>query len=89
MNVKPTRLENVMERRVGNDRMLYDAAGRAVHVLNETALFVWQRCDGEHSVQDIISEAASVYTISTDKIQGDIEECMAALRSKGLLKASN
>ncbi len=86
MDVNPTRREDVMERRVGNDHMLYDATGRAVHILNETALFVWRRCDGDHAVQDIVSEAASVYGIRKEIALADIEECLAALRDKALLK---
>ncbi|MGO9530798.1 MAG: PqqD family protein [Syntrophobacteraceae bacterium] len=89
MAVNPTRREDVMERRVGKDHMLYDATGRAVHLLNETALFVWERCDGDHAVQDIISEAESVYKVSKEQIQADVEECLAALRIKALLKDSN
>jgi len=89
MAVNPTRREDVLERPVGNDHMLYDAAGRAVHLLNETAFFVWQRCDGGCTVEDIISEAAAVYKVSGEQIQADIEQCLAALRDKSLLKDSN
>jgi hypothetical protein len=89
MEINPHRREDVMERRVGSDHMLYDATGRAVHVINETALFVWKRCDGDNAVEDIISEAVSVYKISRETAQADIEECLAALRSKALLKDSN
>ena len=60
-----------------------------MHLLNETALFVWERCDGDHAVQDIISEAGSVYKGSKEQIQADVEECLAALRIKALLKDSN
>ena len=89
MALNPTCREDVMERRVGNDHMLYDATGRAVHLLNATALFVWRRCDGSHAVQDIIGEAASVYNVTREQIQADIEECLAAFHNKALLKDSN
>jgi len=86
MAENPIRRNDLMERQVGTDYMLYDVTGRAVHLMNQTAFFVWERCDGDHAVQDIINEAASLYEISGEKIEADIQECLAALRHKSLLK---
>jgi hypothetical protein len=47
---------------------------------------VWQRCDGDHTVLDIIKEAESRYKVSWEQIQADVDECIAALRVRALLK---
>lgn len=39
-----------------NELLVYDLKNSSAFCLNETAAFVWQRCDGENSVTDIKNE---------------------------------
>jgi len=66
--------------------MLYDSLGRAVHVLNETAYFIWQRCDGQHTIKEIIQEASSICKVPEEEVRTDIGDCVSTFREKGLLK---
>ena len=79
------RAEGIKERPVGEELMLYDVTGRTVHVLNETAAFVWQRCDGHNTVDDIVNAAVKEYSISEADARVDIEECIGALTACGAL----
>jgi len=51
-------------RQVGVDLVLYDSAGREVHVLNSSAAKVFELCDGSHTLE----EMAKVLTESFDGI---------------------
>jgi hypothetical protein len=75
-----------MAREVGGELMLYDATGKVVHVLNDTARFVWERCDGKHSADDILVEAQKAYDASADAARADIHECLATFRKLSLLR---
>lgn len=86
MNENPIRREEVMERQIRNEHMLYDAVRKVVHVLNETAYFIWERCDGQHTIEDIVREASSASGKAEDFIRADVEQCMAVFREKGLLQ---
>ena len=86
MNENLVHRKEIMEREVGKEHMLYDALGKVVHVLNETAFFVWQRCDGKHTTQDIVREVCSLSGTAEDLVRGDVEQCMATFREKGLLQ---
>jgi len=75
-----------MERQVADEHMLYDAVGRMVHVLNESAYFIWKRCDGRHTLEDIVKEASSQDGTDQKIIRADVDECMTLFREKGLLQ---
>ncbi len=87
MNMNPIRREEIMERKVANEHMLYDAVGKMVHVVNESAYFIWKCCDGQHTVEDIVKEASSASGTSELIIRPDVEECMDIFREKGLLQS--
>ncbi|MDI9584483.1 MAG: PqqD family protein [Acidobacteriota bacterium] len=82
---KPVRRKDLLGRQVADEWMIYDASGKAVHVLNETARFVWDRCDGEHGVDDIVTEAVALYEISETEAREDILECLASFAELSIL----
>ena len=83
---KLVRRSGIKEKDVGGELMLYDVFGKYVHVLNDTALFIWQRCDGEHSLDDIVTEAATIYDVSEEQIRLDIEECLETFRELSIIQ---
>ena len=68
--------------------VLYDAKGRKVFVLNPTAAYVWNCCDGEHDVDAMIDELAKALeekAPSRTRLKGDVEKALAEFRTMGLL----
>lgn len=49
----PCRKSSITARDLDEETMLYDPETKQVHILNKTALLVWQLCDGRHSVKDM------------------------------------
>ena len=82
----PMRREDISSQRLGDEVVLYDAMGDAVHVLNPTAQLIWELCDGEHSIEDM--EAAIRKDFSVDPgedLVGDIQRAIDELKGKKLL----
>lgn len=85
-NWKPTRLGAITQQTIGNETMLLDAKGGAVHVLNTTALVIWQLCDGEHTEREIVSALRDQFDLQgVDTIEGDVSQTLRLLADKGLL----
>jgi PqqD family protein of HPr-rel-A system len=87
MNDNPVRRDDIMQRQVGQEHMLYDSSGGAVHVLNESAKFVWEHCDGSQSADEIAAAAVEEYGITEEQARSDIEQCLDTFRELSLLKA--
>ena len=50
---RPIRKPSVVSKKLGHETVLYDQETRAIHVLNPTAILVWELCDGQHSPEEI------------------------------------
>ena len=79
MKRKPIKVDGFMERDLVAERILYDVGGQVVHVLNEVAGFVWDLCDGKHTINDIVKTAVDSYDISAEEARADIEDCLKSL----------
>lgn len=54
-SIIPKKSENVLFRGLDDGSILYDVIIERAHVLNIYASYVWEHCDNQHSVQEIIS----------------------------------
>jgi pyrroloquinoline quinone biosynthesis protein D len=54
---------------------------------DETALEILQRCNGARPVDEIIDELASVYSAERSEIAQDVQEMIADLIDKRILRA--
>ena len=89
--IKPRSRSDVITRAVRSKRILYDNLSKTSHVLNETAEFIWNLCDGEHTVAEIATEVRAFFDVPADAdLEADIERTLGVLKKKGLLiKAGN
>ena len=44
-----------MARQLADGFVVYDPRSERVHVLSESARFVWERCDGNHTAADAVA----------------------------------
>src|SRR5256885_5979019 len=49
------RKQDLLVRELPNEVLVYDQERDRAHCLNETAAFVWKRCDGRNTTRDIAS----------------------------------
>ncbi len=82
-----TRRANLLDRKLHDGFVIYDAKAQALHVLNPSAEFIWRHCDGRHTAAEIIAQA----TISAERPVGEVAEHvytnLKVLVAKGLVDA--
>ncbi len=84
--LKPRSRSDVLIRSIRNQTVLDDNVSKTQHVLNETAEFIWNLCDGEHTVAQIAQEVRLAFDVPEDAdVEADIERALSVLTRKGLL----
>lgn len=84
---KPVRREGVLSRRVGEEWMLYDTNNESVHIINQVAVFVWNMCDGEHTLEDMEKSVTDEYDVSEgQKVTKDVEGIINSFNELGVLE---
>lgn len=71
----PKRRADVTTRDVRGETLILDRKHEEVHQLNNTASYIWQRCDGKASVAEIALSMAHDYGVAP----GDAEQDVAGL----------
>lgn len=79
------RVNDVHIEAVGDDLVLIDQRTQAAHSLNAAAAFVWERCDGAHSVEQIAVEGCA---LGMQLPASAVRETVDLLRAKQLLAAA-
>jgi hypothetical protein len=85
MSNRITRAEDVIWRRVGDDIVVIKDDGLSTHVLNKTAGFIWELCDGILGIDDISARLCERFDVSFDEARADIEELIKKLTEIGIM----
>lgn len=64
---------------------LVDPAGHTLHVLNGTALALWELCDGETTVTEMVAAACLLFDGDERTVRLDIEQTLARFTDAHLL----
>lgn len=57
--------------------LLFQPAGKIIMHGNETAVLVWQLCDGQRTMTDIVEVLAAAYPEDAADIKRDVPELLA------------
>src|SRR5881409_3768913 len=57
-----------------------------VLLLNPTGATIVELCDGQHTVAGVVTELATRYNLTADRLSGDVTEYLGRLRERGLLE---
>ena len=68
-----------------DELVVYDSNARSLHHLSPTATLVWLRCDGIHTVADIIRSIADASETPNEEIHRDVVALIEDLRAASLL----
>lgn len=82
---RPARTDRHTTRDLGDELLLYDAAQDRMHVLNDTARDICLRCDGRHSVDDLVAAIVSAYEIDESTARRDVERALEQLLQLGVV----
>src|SRR2546421_4046225 len=81
----PLQRPGVGLRREGEIPVLYDGEGERLWALNESALALWQLCDGETSVEEMIDAICAICSVNPDQARADVDSTLDAFASAELI----
>jgi radical SAM protein with 4Fe4S-binding SPASM domain len=84
-DARPRRVEGTHARELGAERLVYDPATHEVVVLNESAAFILDLCDGAHSVADMLAALERRYAAPRERLRADLEAALAHLYARQLV----
>lgn len=82
----PVRARKTAILRSGDVTVIADP-GRGEHVaLNATALALWELCDGETTVNEMIRAVCSLFDVSMERATSDVESALEQMRQAGVIE---
>ena len=72
---------------VPDGRVIYQSAMERVHYLNPTALLVFEFCDMQRPVAEIVAFLQTAYQLPLPPLT-EVRDCIASLLKEGLLRPS-
>jgi hypothetical protein len=84
---KPLVREDVQYRELDDGGVVYDTSAERIHTLNLTAAYIWNCCDGAHTLSEIASELHQQAHVPFERALGDVGEAVAYFRNEGLLRS--
>jgi hypothetical protein len=79
----PLRKPEFRLEKMDNEILLFNPTTSNVLYLNESASVIWQLCDGQHSVEEMIKLLADVYPEAADAMRQDVQETLDLFINNG------
>jgi hypothetical protein len=87
MNLRfPTPSKDLSLQRVGQEAILHDRRNGRAHVINESAAQVWELCDGQSTLDHIVSVFAAAYALPAADVQADVRYILAKFHELRVLE---
>jgi hypothetical protein len=74
-----------MVREVDSELLLLDTEADRIHQLNRTASFIWQRCDGDQSADEIAQMIATEFAVDSKTAMRDVVDTLGKLQALNLV----
>lgn len=81
----PKRGEQVIAQKASNDLLLFNMDDGNYYSLNEIGSRIWELCDGNHSVSQLVAALAAEYDASDEVLEKDVAELLENLQSGKLI----
>lgn len=87
-NQAPKVRDGLLFRPLDEEWVVYDPSGQQLHVLNLTAALVWQCCNGDLSVDEIVDTVREAFDKPTEReqVERDVLGTVDEFAKKGLLE---
>jgi hypothetical protein len=72
-------------RRIGDDIVVITADAQSTHVLNKTAAFIWEACDGSSGTAEIVARLCERFEVSYEEASADVGQFVEDMLRIGLL----
>jgi hypothetical protein len=84
----PKKRKGILQRDLDDGCVLQGPEKAQVYTLNISAAFVWELCDGKHTVEKIAEELALVTKAEKSKVIEDVRVILKDFKNKKLLQTS-
>jgi hypothetical protein len=82
----PKKVDRLAYKTIGEETIILDTKlNQQVHQLNELGSFIWNLCDGEHEVSEIIEIVCLEFEVTNEVASSDVHEFLDELEQKTLL----
>jgi PqqD family protein of HPr-rel-A system len=90
LDAVPTRRPGLLCEILDDEAVFYDPAHHAMHFLNATAAFIWQCCDGETALADIVQRVESHFDVGEpgperERLPDQVAQALNQLEESGLI----
>ena len=83
---KPIRNESCHMEELDDEVLLYNPTNNKTLYINKSASVIWQLCNGEQAVEDIITMIEEAYPSDDDSLRQDILDTLNSLVDNDALK---
>jgi len=83
---RPVRNKEISTKVIDGETILFNTQTNALHALNMVASEIWNRCDGKHSLEDIVDSLFDQFEASRDQIEEDVKKTLLQFQELGLIK---
>lgn len=81
----PTPSPEVTLQRVGSEAILHDRRNGRAHVINESAARLWDLCDGQATLEQIVGAFAAAYQLAPADVHDDVVYILTKFRELRVL----
>ena len=81
----PKRMEQVIAQKASNDFLLFNMDNGNYYSLNDIGGRIWELCDGNRSVSQLVAAIAAEYDAPTAVLEKDIVELLEGLEEGKLI----
>jgi hypothetical protein len=81
----PKQCAGFLVEKMDGELVLFHPARNVIIHSNETAALIWQMCDGNNTVEDIVNILSGAYPDARNQIAKDVPETIQKLRAQGAL----
>ena len=83
---RPLRKEGIICRKMGDEWILYDPEAGSIHIVNAVAGFVWELCDGCHSIEEMTRQIVDACDVPAGtNVGADVQSVVQSFAERGML----
>jgi hypothetical protein len=83
---RPARRPEVWLRKTDKEIAMYDPLGNRVHLLNDTALAIWELCDGNTEPAEMVTAICDLCDMHRDVVSEDVMRILGEFDAAGLIQ---
>ncbi|MGD0966223.1 MAG: PqqD family protein [Candidatus Acidiferrales bacterium] len=81
----PKRRDQVIAQKASNDFLLFNMENGSYYSLNDVGSRIWELCDGNHSVSQLVGALAAEYNAPAEVLEKDIVDLLQGLEDGKLI----